>query len=302
VIEPSKCGLIAAPRVESYRGLIFASWDQQAPTLKAYLGDMAWYLDLVFGRTDQGLEVIGAPQQWIVDVNWKVAFGNFIGDSYHLMTAHKLIYGQSDAKVRPGDGYQIHMNNGHGVGLKSPLPDEPMRPFCLQPAELLSDLARNLTPDQLEVLKPLRNIHGAVFPSLGFFESSLKLGADQEMIGVLSLRQLQPRGPNRFEFLSWCLVPKAAPAWRKEAARKLHVTAFGPAGTVDQDDVAAWKAITDACRGVVSQRATFQYGLALGKHEPLANWPGPGVVYPTAMSEANERAFIERWFDLMSHG
>ena len=27
--------------------------------------------------------------------------------------------------------------------------------------------------------------------------------------------------------------------------------------------------------------------------------PGPGVAFPSDMSEANERAFIERWMDLM---
>ena len=299
VIDPSKCGLIGA-RVEEYQGLIFASWDSKAPPLKDYLGGMTWYLDLVFGRTDQGLEAIGPPQQWVVDVNWKVAFGNFIGDEYHLQTLHRLVYGHGPGRVRPGDGYQVHVENGHGVGLKSPPADEPMHPFRLQPEELRSELDRHLTPAQLEVLKPLRNIHGAVFPNLVFIETSLKLGADRPPVNLLSLRQLQPRGPDRFDYLSWCLVPKAAPAWRKEAARKLYVAGFGPAGTVEQDDTAVWKAITEGSRGVIAQRSTFHYGLALGKHEPLANWAGPGVAFPTNMTEANERAFIDRWLDLIS--
>ena len=216
------------------------------------------------------------------------------------MTLHKLIYGQTQAKVRPGDGYQVHMKNGHGVGLKAPPADEPMFPFRLQPEELVGELERHLTPEQLGVLRPLRNIHGAVFPNVGFFETSLKLGPDQKMVNLLSLRQLQPRGPDRFEFLSWCLVPKGAAAWRKEAARNLYVAGFGPAGRVEQDDTAVWKTITEGCRGVISQRSTFHYGLALGKHTVVADWPGPGVAYPTDMTEANERAFIERWLELMS--
>jgi phenylpropionate dioxygenase-like ring-hydroxylating dioxygenase large terminal subunit len=298
IIEPSQCGLIAA-RVDEYQGLIFATWDPEAPSLKDYLGGMAWYLDLVFGRTNQGLEAVGPPQQWIIDVNWKVVFGNFIGDSYHLPTLHKLVYGEGQTKVRPGKGYQVHVENGHGVGLRTPPVDEPTQAFRLQPEELLPELTDNLTSTQLELFKPLRNIHGAVFPNLCFIETSLKLGADQPWVNLLSLRQLQPRGPSRFLYLSWCLVPKAVPAWRKEAARKLYIGGFGPAGTVEQDDTAVWKTITEGCRGIIAQRSTFHYGLALGKHEPLADWPGPGTAFSTDITEANERAFVDRWLDVM---
>src|SRR5688572_21792981 len=40
-------GLVEA-RVDTYAGIIFATWDQEAPTLEAYLGDARWYLDVTF--------------------------------------------------------------------------------------------------------------------------------------------------------------------------------------------------------------------------------------------------------------
>jgi phenylpropionate dioxygenase-like ring-hydroxylating dioxygenase large terminal subunit len=39
-------GLLEVPRVDSYRGLIFASFARETESLDAYLGEMKWYLDV----------------------------------------------------------------------------------------------------------------------------------------------------------------------------------------------------------------------------------------------------------------
>ena len=44
-LDISKWGLVRVPQLESYKGLIFATFDPAAPPLKEYLGEMAWYLD-----------------------------------------------------------------------------------------------------------------------------------------------------------------------------------------------------------------------------------------------------------------
>jgi phenylpropionate dioxygenase-like ring-hydroxylating dioxygenase large terminal subunit len=41
-------------RVETYCGMIFATFDENAPTLREYLGPMTWYWDLMFDRTPGG--------------------------------------------------------------------------------------------------------------------------------------------------------------------------------------------------------------------------------------------------------
>jgi phenylpropionate dioxygenase-like ring-hydroxylating dioxygenase large terminal subunit len=51
-------GLIAA-RVETYAGIVFATWAKDAPSLEAYLGDARWYLDTVFNRRDCGMQALG---------------------------------------------------------------------------------------------------------------------------------------------------------------------------------------------------------------------------------------------------
>src|SRR5215470_16319184 len=44
--------LIGVPRVEAYRGLIFGNLDPHALSLEEYLGDLRWYLDLLFLADD----------------------------------------------------------------------------------------------------------------------------------------------------------------------------------------------------------------------------------------------------------
>ena len=38
-------GLVPVAQLDSYKGLLFATFDPEAPPLREYLGEMAWYLD-----------------------------------------------------------------------------------------------------------------------------------------------------------------------------------------------------------------------------------------------------------------
>ncbi|MDR7608689.1 MAG: Rieske 2Fe-2S domain-containing protein, partial [Armatimonadota bacterium] len=57
----SEFGLLSAPRVASYNGLVFASLDPGAPPLEEYLGGFRFYLDFYTRQSPAGLEVHG-PQ------------------------------------------------------------------------------------------------------------------------------------------------------------------------------------------------------------------------------------------------
>src|SRR5947209_4860534 len=54
-LDKSSLGLIEA-RVETYAGIVFATWAKDAPSLDAYLGDARWYLDTVFNRRDGSMQ------------------------------------------------------------------------------------------------------------------------------------------------------------------------------------------------------------------------------------------------------
>src|SRR3546814_20621605 len=70
--QKSELGLRKA-RVASYGGMNFATWSEEAPEFEVYLGDMKFYLDMLFCRTDNGLEVLGPPQRVLVTATWNTA-------------------------------------------------------------------------------------------------------------------------------------------------------------------------------------------------------------------------------------
>src|SRR5215831_15410037 len=73
-------------RVETYAGIVFATWAKDAPSLEAYLGDARWYLDTLFNRRGCGTQALG-PMKWMEPVNWKTMVDN-CSDNYHVPTSH----------------------------------------------------------------------------------------------------------------------------------------------------------------------------------------------------------------------
>jgi 3-phenylpropionate/trans-cinnamate dioxygenase subunit alpha len=61
-LDPMQWGLIPVAQLDSYKGLLFATFDPTVPPLRDYLGEVAWYLDIFFDRREGGIEVIGGMQ------------------------------------------------------------------------------------------------------------------------------------------------------------------------------------------------------------------------------------------------
>ena len=116
-LDREQWGLVPVAQLSSYKGLIFATFDPAAPPLLDYLGDMAWYLDILLDRREGGTEVSG-PHRWIVDANWKTAAENFGGDGYHISYTHgsarELGVDTTSSSTRKWNkGCQIACGNGH---------------------------------------------------------------------------------------------------------------------------------------------------------------------------------------------
>jgi phenylpropionate dioxygenase-like ring-hydroxylating dioxygenase large terminal subunit len=76
-------GLYPVAQLDSYKGLLFATFDPKAPPLREYLGEVTWYLDVFFDRREGGIEVVGGMHKWVIPCNWKFPAENFSGDSCH---------------------------------------------------------------------------------------------------------------------------------------------------------------------------------------------------------------------------
>jgi hypothetical protein len=312
-LDPRRLGLHSAPRVESYRGLLFATWDAAAPPLVEHLGSVAWALDLLFARTD-AVEVVGPPLRWLTDCNWKLGAANFAGDGYHLATTHGygMALGLDPTRSRRGGGYALGTASGHTATL-SPWTYAAGKPYLGLPDELWPEMEHHLSPAQREVLAPLMTVVGNLFPNcsfldvatVGFLNTEMpaadggESAVPEQSISFLTLRQWQPRGPAKTEVWSWLFMDRDAPARWKAASQACYTRAFGPAGTHEQDDMENWASITEGLRGPIARRLRLAYRMRLDG-EPAGPWPGPDTAHPKpGIDEASERVFYARWRDAL---
>jgi phenylpropionate dioxygenase-like ring-hydroxylating dioxygenase large terminal subunit len=293
-LDKSQLSLYQA-RTETYKGLIYATWNESAEPLDAYLSHMKWYIDLLVGRAE--MEVIGSPQVYEVAANWKLAAENFITDAYHTAHTHGSIVelGLVPNPTFAKHGYHIHAGNGHGLGLGTGVPGSP----DILPQELMEDYARNLTPEQFAVLKRTRNLHATVFPNLSFLISALNV--DGKPLSIVTLRQWIPKGPEKLEIWSWFLVEKNASEEWKERSRRAYILTFGSSGMFEQDDTENWSDITETARGLsLHRKASYDLKMGLNRQTTDA-FEGPGAeIYDGKYSEANSRAFYGRWLEYMT--
>ncbi|WP_066072020.1 aromatic ring-hydroxylating oxygenase subunit alpha [Neobacillus soli] len=292
--EFDKSGLgLHKVRIESYKGLMFGTWNDEAESLEDFLGDFKWYIDIFAGRAE--MEVIGAPQRFVIHSNWKIGADNFVGDSYHTMVTHGSIVklGMVPSATYSKKGYQIHTSKGHGLNLGTPNPD-----FAF-PEELKEEYKSNLTNEQYDVLANLKNMIGNIFPNLSFLISHTKVKG--QLISNTSVRLWRPVGADKMEVITWLLVEKNASDDWKRRSRESFVLTFSPSGIFEQDDTEVFTDITAAASGTMPLVKQLTYNYTMGLHRtPVEDFIGPGVVFDDKFTEANQRNFYRYWLDLMT--
>ncbi|QQK74450.1 aromatic ring-hydroxylating dioxygenase subunit alpha [Salicibibacter cibarius] len=279
-------------RIDSYRGMIFGTWNEDPEPLTEFLGDFKWYLDLALGRTE--MEVVGPPQKYVINAHWKIGADNFISDSYHTMVTHGSIarLGMVPSSKYSKKGYQVHTRNGHGFNLGVPNPD-----FAF-PEELIPEYKRNLNEEQFDLLSNIKNMIGTIFPNLSILVSHTEIKG--KLISNTSVRLWRPISVDKMEVITWFFVEKNASDDWKERSRESFILTFSPSGIFEQDDTEVFTDITEMASGYIPYAKNFNYNYTMGMHrEPVQDFPGPGVVYDDKFTEANARAFYRHWLDFI---
>ena len=94
---------------------------------------------------------------------------------------------------------------------------------------------------------------------------------------------------------------RAAPQSLKDIVRVQFSQEQAVSGFFGQDDQENFEQVTEATRGFISQRHSFNYTMGLG-HEGEVQVPGlPGRIAPH-YSEQNQRNFYRYWSELMLDG
>ncbi|MSQ32558.1 MAG: aromatic ring-hydroxylating dioxygenase subunit alpha [Dehalococcoidia bacterium] len=296
-LDRSQWGLVETAHIGSYKGLVFGTWDKNAPTLEDYLGDSAWYLDLLVDRREGGSELIGGVHRWVMDFNWKFGSDNFGGDNYHVPISHGSI-GLAGMNRNPRgagmaeqgkDRFTVYAGNGHCItsGGSTAAVNPQMLNSAPQAGQEGNEYLRSY-PDELKArLGEVRARQqalgiGTIFPNFTWHSSP-------------TVRIWHPRGPFKTEIWSYCLVDKKAPAEIKNIMKRNYIMRFGPAGTMEQDDANNWSQSTTIGKSPRAQKVQLNMQMGIG-HE-FTNETHPGVL-GHAVSETNWRGFYG-WYAKM---
>lgn len=300
----SKLGLLRAPRIESYKGLIFASWNPNVVDLEQYLGDFRWYLDLFFARTPGGMQVAGPPQRTRVKTNWKTAAVNFGADNQHIFSTHIGPFTVQPVTIpwpqrmkAMEDGVQVVAEGKHCVTL---VVTNFEVPFALYPETLRALFPQRLNPDQQTILSGLLSGAGTLFPNLSFLERmipSKEHGAGKSVL----LRLWQPISAGEMEIISWCLVDREASQAYRDRSLTDGIRNFGVAGLFEQEDVELWASIGPTSANSFAKAHPFNFASAVpALRSTVSDFPGPGAVYRPLLSEVTQFSFLMHWNRMMA--
>jgi phenylpropionate dioxygenase-like ring-hydroxylating dioxygenase large terminal subunit len=289
--ERGNYGLRSA-RVETYAGLIFATWDHDRPSLGDFLGGWAPLLDIMYKRTDGGVEVLGPPQRWVVKANWKLASEQFSGDAYHIGAAHRSLY---DIGFGPsGRQYSEHPTWDVFARCATDYAEAVERDGRLYPPgltpQLFEQVKRNVDAQQAELLRTSLG-PGAhmVFPNFAaLFVPQPRL--DGKLSSSMTFRTFSPRGHDKMEITSWAIAERDATPEHKRLIQETTVQNLGAAGVIEQDDSEMWVIIQQNLRGSMSREALMDYSSSK-RENGRAGW-----------SDDRQWEFWQRWLGFMTDG
>jgi len=293
-LDKANWGPLQVPRIENYHGLIFGSWNRDVPTFRDYLGDMLWYMDGYFDRSEGGTEVIGGMHRWVLKCNWKFAAEQFCSDMYHAEISHaSALIAQLPEGVDPSmanlarPGRQFSSAGGHGTGFFTD------GNSAVAPVETAAQKWYE-GPHRAEAIRRVGRARGeaialahmTVFPTFSFLP------------GIQTLRVWHPRGPGEIEVWAWALVDRLAPAAVKNSVRLSVLRTFSAAGIFEQDDGENWLEIQKVLRGYQARRQKLNIQMGLG-HELNDDPEYPGRTNHV-YGEMAARGFYRRWAELIS--
>lgn len=299
-IDKSKNGLKRIPRLESYRGLYFGSFNEAIEPLDDFLGDMKFYLDSFFARFPEGVEVIGAPHKWLIEANWKLPVENQLGDVGHGPFLHGTLLqdGPAVAEIE-AYGFNTVPKPGHGAAVRYMPEDADPASVAwglegiggAMGGEALNDYLLGVQRSAAERIGAagarIKGLTYGVFPHFSLLWSNS------------TIRVSHPRGPGKVEYWSWWVVPKDAPAEVREALRLNYTGFFGPAGLLEQEDSDAWNLQFRGSNIDYMDDVPYNYSLGHGEETDHPELPGKvGSCY----NEHYARQFYVHWREQIEKG
>lgn len=278
-------GLGAPPRVESYRGFVFVSFDPDIVDLPTYLAGAKDYLDLICDQSLSGMSVLRGTHEYSVKANWKLLVENSF-DGYHAVSTHQRYFEMVMAargKVDPsmlGDSRGIDLGNGHAVAAGAPVTEglfgRPISEDAVLERTQRFDQLRDAHGDGwVDRMAGARNL--LIFPNLVVIDL---------VMGVV-IRKIDPITPDYMEVTGWELAPQDEGDELRRQRLDNFLTFWGPGGLASPDDVEA----LETCQVSYAGRREVPWSdVSRGMNKP----------YSCGSDELQMRTFWRRWNHLIT--
>jgi 3-phenylpropionate/trans-cinnamate dioxygenase alpha subunit len=292
LLDKGQLGMRPVPKVESFAGFVFGCFDPEAPPLREYLGEMAWYLETFTARG--GAELLGPPLKSVLHCNWKIPAENFACDSYHVGWTHaaalKVAGGPlasmiGNSGLPEGTGIQIASRYGHGFGV---IWDSAT---ALHRGNAYANFIKERTP---EVIAKLGEVRGRLYQA--HWDATLFPNCSF-LYGTNIWKVWHPRGPHECEVWSWTLVEKDMPAELKRSIQKEALRTFGTAGTFEADDGQNLHGCTETARGIIGQQGLMQGMMGIDRDGSSRDLPG--TIGDNNVSETTLRNFYKFYSEIL---
>ncbi|WP_158888001.1 aromatic ring-hydroxylating oxygenase subunit alpha [Amycolatopsis anabasis] len=274
-LDKSGWSLTPVTRVETYRGMIFGTWDAEAPDLIDYLDTARPALDSFLDTLGGDIELVG-PMKWRIAGNWKLPAEGLGTDGYHAETTHASALQAIGGMAEPRRIFQYASAAGHAAAMIDVGVTQ----------QVHSEIGVGPTPQGEQDNSTVA--HATVFPNLSFIGYSGPL------------RVWQPRGPEEMEVWGWVAIPAGLdPETRRQKLTGVTLS-FSSSGIFESDDSENWSEISAVGRGFAARSTPLNYQMGMGFDDPTgADIPGFDVRTGHLFNDIGARSFYTRWAQLM---
>lgn len=279
-------------RVESYQGMIFATFKKDIEPLEDFLGGAKKWIDL-FMKQGGGypVKVLG-DHRFRFPGNWKIQLENTT-DAYHFPIIHKSFLTSLDGNTAEifdfldGEGYVEDLGNGHSVMVMIPelvdLEEDLDRPMQKRFEPLAEELRAEGHSEEL-VKKLVRAVGGSGF-NLNLFPNVA--------CSMAFFRVLAPISVNETEIHHIAIGGEGAPDAFNQKRMRLHEHFQGPMGFGTPDDSEAWERVQAGAGSGTDEWILVNRGQSKLKTNSLGN------DYGAVCSEVGMKAAYRQWKKMM---
>ena len=277
-------GLMPPPRVDSYRGFYFVSFNPEIENLVTYLAGATEYLDLIVDQTEVGLKTIRGSNKYNIKANWKLLMENSL-DGYHVMATHQTYWDYMALerlqvpKDRQGIGRSL--GNGHAVMENDCVYGRPIaywNPIFGQEAkEEIANIRARLVDKYGEertvrMAEKSRNL--LIFPNLIINDTT-----------SITVRLFWPTAPDHMEVTAWEMATGEESGHLLARRLDNFLTLLGPGGFATPDDTEA----LESCQAGFRAQELEWSDISRGMKRPAQG-----------KDELQIRAFWRMWYSLVA--